>query len=88
VRNGTAKMLTLFCSGSSEYAPNALLHPWQLEAIDRNSGSFAASAPVTDTALNHALWASWQQGLKNGLPCRQCCRRYACCWSVTTCKGI
>jgi len=71
VRNGTAKLLTLFCPGSGELrakgvtaAPNAVLHPWLQQELTAVLNQLPA-APVTDAARNHAAWEVWQRGLKN-----------------------
>ncbi|RJG04513.1 transposase [Noviherbaspirillum sedimenti] len=69
VRNGTAKLLTLFCPGSGELrargvfrAPNAVLHPWLQQELTAILSQLAPPAPVT--RANHAMWESWQQGLQ------------------------
>ena len=70
MRNGTAKLLTLYCPSSGELrakgvtaASNAVLNPWlqqELTAVlDR------LPVPVTDAAANHGAWAQWQRELKN-----------------------
>jgi hypothetical protein len=68
-RNGTAKLLTLFCPDSGEVrakgvttSANAVLHPWlqhELESI------LSRLPPVSmmSEQTNHALWESWQLGL-------------------------
>lgn len=71
VRNGTAKLLTLFCPSSGELrargvtaAPNAVLHPWLQQELTAVLARLPAAAPVTDHARNHAAWQVWQQALK------------------------
>jgi len=71
VRNGTAKLLTLFCPHSGELrakgvtaAPNAVLHPWLQQELTVVLDQLPAPAPVTDAARNHGAWEAWQQGLK------------------------
>ena len=71
VRNGTAKLLTLFCPNSGELrakgvtaAPNAVLHPWLQQELTAVLDRLPAAAPVTDAAGNHAAWEQWQRGLK------------------------
>jgi transposase len=69
VRNGTAKLLTLFCPNSGEVrakgvtaAPNAMLHPWLQQELTAVLDQLP-SAPVTNAVGDHAVWESWQQGL-------------------------
>jgi hypothetical protein len=69
VRNGTAKLLTLFHPASGQVrvkgvasCTNAILHPWlegELTAV------LAALPPATPLApeANRAAWAAWQAGL-------------------------
>jgi transposase len=69
VRDGTAKLLTLFHPASGQVrvkgvtsCTNAVLHPWlqgELTAV------LAALSPPTplDPAANRAAWAAWQAGL-------------------------
>jgi transposase len=71
VRNGTAKLLTLFCPGSGEvrargvtHATNAVLHPWLQQELAAILQRLPQSLPVTDIGLNHVKWESWQQGLQ------------------------
>ena len=71
VRNGTAKLLTLFCPGSGELrakgvtaAPNAVLHPWLQQELTAVLDQLPAAPPVTDAADNHGAWEPWQRGLK------------------------
>ncbi|MEO6320702.1 MAG: hypothetical protein ABIO73_08870, partial [Polaromonas sp.] len=70
VRNGTAKLLTLFCPGSGQLramcvtaAPNAVLHPWLQQELTAALDHLPAVRAV-DAARNHAVWEQWQQGLK------------------------
>ena len=70
VRNGTAKLLGLFCPNSGELrargvtaAPNAVLHPWLRQELTEVLDQLP-SAPVTDAADNHGAWEQWQRGLK------------------------
>lgn len=71
VRNGTAKLLTLFCPGSGEVrakgvtrAPNAVLHPWLQQELAAILDRLPQPLPVRDVGVNHAVWESWQQGLQ------------------------
>lgn len=69
VRNGTAKLLTLFCPSSGEVrakgvttAPNAVLHPWLQQELTAVLDQLPP-VPATDAVGDHAVWESWQQGL-------------------------
>jgi hypothetical protein len=69
VRNGTAKLLTLFCPNSGEVrakgvttAPNAVLHPWLQQELTAVLDQLPP-VPVTNAVGDHAAWESWQQGL-------------------------
>ncbi|CDS49827.1 Mobile element protein [Polaromonas sp. CG9_12] len=71
VRNGTAKLLTLFCPGSGEVrakgviaAPNVVLHPWLQQELTAVLDQLPPAAPVTDVVRSHAAWEQWQHGLK------------------------
>lgn len=70
VRNGTAKLLTLFCPRSGELrakgvtaTPNAVLHPWLQEELTAALDHLPQLAPVS-AVVNHGIWESWQEGLK------------------------
>jgi hypothetical protein len=72
IRNGTAKLMTLFHPATGEVrvkgvrsCANAVLHPWlkqELEAILESMPSEAArrSLPAEESRL---VWRSWQEGL-------------------------
>ena len=69
IRNGTAKMLTLFHPGDGELhvkgvtsATNAILHPWLKERCAALLSTLPAPIPC-DVATQTALWQRWQQGL-------------------------
>ena len=69
VRNGTAKMLTLFHPHDGElrvqgvtHATNAVLHPWLKEQCAAILSTLPVPAPG-DAATQMALWQRWQQGL-------------------------
>ena len=74
VRNGKAKLLTLFCPSSGELrakgvsaAPKVVLHPWLQQELTGLLDRLPAAPPVTDAvdaADNHAAWEQWQHGLK------------------------
>ena len=69
VRNGTAKLLTLFCPSSGELrakgitgCPNTVLHPWlktQLTNILRE----LPPIPILKPEINRQQWREWQAGL-------------------------
>jgi hypothetical protein len=69
IRNGTAKMLTLFHPATGELrvkgvtqSTNAILHPWVQEQI----GEVLKSLPektLLDEETNRKLWTVWQSGL-------------------------
>lgn len=69
IRNGTAKMLTLFHPATGQlrvkgvtHSTNAVLHPWVkeqvLEILKR-----LPEKPQLDEATNRQLWTVWQKGL-------------------------
>lgn len=71
VRNGTAKLVTLFCPRSGELrakgvatTSNAVLHPWLRQELTVILDRLPKAAAVTDAA-NHKQWEAWQQGLKS-----------------------
>jgi hypothetical protein len=71
IRNGTAKLLTLFHPATGRVrvkgvrsCPNAVLHPWieeQLEAILKDLP--LPREHVVSPQENRASWESWQEGL-------------------------
>ena len=74
VRNGKAKLLSLFCPNSGELrardvtaAPNVVLHPLLQQELIAVLDQLppAPVTDVTDVSRNHAAWEAWQQGLKN-----------------------
>ena len=69
LRNGTAKLLTLFQPKTGEVrvkgvtsTKNAVLHPWLKEELTRILAALPPTATL-DSELNRALWEVWQQGL-------------------------
>ena len=69
IRNGTAKMLTLFHPSDGELrikgvtsATNAVLHPWLKEQCAAILSTLPAPVPG-DEATRIVLWQRWQQGL-------------------------
>lgn len=69
IRNGTAKMLTLFHPASGEVhvqgvtsSSNAVIHPWLKETLTQILDSLP-EAPTLHPETNRALWRFWQAGL-------------------------
>ncbi len=70
VRDGTAKLLTLFHPGSGEVrargvtsCPNVVLHAWLQEELSAILATLSPK-PVLDGVTNGELWKSWQQDLQ------------------------
>jgi hypothetical protein len=69
VRNGTAKMLTLFHPATGQVrvkgvtrSTNAILHPWIKEQVTEILNSLPEK-PIFDEDKNRQVWEAWQQGL-------------------------
>lgn len=69
VRNGTAKLLTLFHPADGRVrvkgvtrCPNAILHPWLKEELAAILNTLP-EAPQPDPETNRSLWQQWQEGL-------------------------
>jgi len=70
VRDGTAKMLTLFHPSSGEVrgrgvtrSPNVVLHAWLKEELLAILATMSPK-PVLERSANRELWKSWQQDLQ------------------------
>jgi hypothetical protein len=70
VRNGTAKVLTLFHPadgrvrvGGVTSCPNSVLHPWLKRELTAILAALPQPAPLAEEALRPA-WERWQQGLQ------------------------
>jgi DDE superfamily endonuclease len=70
VRNGTAKLLTLFHPATGEVrvkgvtsCTNQVLHPWLQEQLTAILARLPAPAAALSPAGNRAAWAAWQAGL-------------------------
>jgi len=70
VREGTAKLLTLFHPGSGEVrakgvrsCPNAVLHSWLKEELSAVLEAMSPR-PLLEEEVNRAWWRSWQQELR------------------------
>jgi hypothetical protein len=70
IRNGTAKLMTLFHPASGQVrakgvtsCPNSILHPWL--QIELSAIVAALPVPTTemDPAIIHEMWAEWYEGL-------------------------
>ena len=71
VRNGTAKLLTLFEPATGQLrvrgvtsTKNAVLPPWLKEQLAAILVTLPPAPPVTDDAANLLLWGRWQRGLR------------------------
>lgn len=69
IRNGTAKILTLFHPASGAVrvkgvtsSANIILHPWLKEQLAEILGSLPEK-PKLEPEANRRLWHSWQEGL-------------------------
>jgi hypothetical protein len=69
IRNGTAKMLTLFHPVTGEVrvkgvtqSTNAILHPWVKEQIEEILKTLPEK-PLLDEETDRQLWKEWQSGL-------------------------
>ncbi|MCI0398398.1 MAG: transposase [Chloroflexi bacterium] len=70
IRNGTAKMLTLFhpatghvCVRGVTHCPNAVLHPWLKRHLTQILADLPEPFPQLDPASQRQLWTQWQVGL-------------------------
>lgn len=71
IRNGTAKLLTLFEPSTGRLrvkgvtsTTNAVLHPWLKEQLAAILDRLPPAPPVEDDAANLLLWRRWQRGLR------------------------
>ena len=69
IRNGTAKMLTLFHPATGKVrvkgvtqSTNAILHPWLKEQVEEIVKTLPEK-PILDEETNRQAWKAWQQGL-------------------------
>jgi len=70
IRNGTAKLLTLFCPSSGEVrakgvttCPNTVLHPWLKIELTKVLAGLPLATSLEPNA-NREQWHSWQEGLQ------------------------
>jgi hypothetical protein len=75
VRNGTAKLLTLFHPSDGQVrvkgvtsCPNAVLHPWLKQQLSDILAEQPAAGQDLDPRTNRDLWESWCEGLDNPPP--------------------
>jgi hypothetical protein len=75
VRNGTAKLLTLFHPSDGQVrvkgvtrCPNTVLHPWLQQELSDVLANLPAPTKDLDPQTNRELWESWCEGLDNPLP--------------------
>jgi hypothetical protein len=69
IRNGTAKMLTLFHPASGAVrvkgvtqSTNAILHPWIKQQVEEILKTLPEK-PILDEETNRQAWKTWQHGL-------------------------
>lgn len=69
IRNGTAKMLTLFHPATGKVrvkgvtqSTNAILHPWFKEQLSEILKAMP-DMPQIDPQINQEIWTAWQKGL-------------------------
>lgn len=74
IRNGTAKLLTLFHPATGEVrvkgvtsCTNAVLHPWLKEQLTDLLNSLPEK-PTLDPETNRVAWLVWQDALSNPIP--------------------
>jgi hypothetical protein len=70
IRNGTAKMLTLFHPATGRVrvkgvtsTTNLVLHGWLKQELNAILAALPEPCPLLDRQANRAIWESWQQGL-------------------------
>lgn len=69
IRNGTAKLMTLFCPSSGEVraegvttCPNTVLHPWLKAELTKILKTLPLVGRL-EPELNREQWRCWQEGL-------------------------
>jgi hypothetical protein len=69
IRNGTAKLLTLFHPATGQvrvkgvtHSTNAVLHPWVKEQVSEILKTLPEK-PLLDEVTNRQAWTAWQAGL-------------------------
>ena len=70
IRNGTAKLMTLFHPASGYVrakgvtnCPNIVLHPWLKQELTAILAALPTPEMGLDPAVMHSMWAEWYEGL-------------------------
>jgi hypothetical protein len=70
IRNGTAKLMTLFHPASGQVrakgvisCPNSILHPWLKQELSAILTAVPTSVPEDDPTVIRNAWAEWYEGL-------------------------
>jgi hypothetical protein len=70
IRNGTAKLMTLFHPASGQVrakgvtsCPNSVLHPWLKQELSAILAALPAPTTGVDPAIIRSTWAEWDEGL-------------------------
>ena len=70
MRQGTAKLLTLFHPADGQvrvqgvtHCPNAVLHPWLKNELSAILAQLPPAAQALDVLTTQQMWRRWQQGL-------------------------
>lgn len=94
VRNGTAKLLTLFHPSTGQVrvkgvtnCPNTVLHPWLKQELSAILDELPPPVGELDPETHRALWERWCAGLDQppSLPdAPKVCHPCGCCWFGTT----
>ncbi len=70
IRNGTAKLLTLFHPASGQVrakgvtsCPNSILHPWLKQELSAILATMPAPSQGMEPAVVRSIWAEWYKGL-------------------------
>jgi hypothetical protein len=72
VRNGTAKLLTLFHPADGQVrahgvtrCPNTVLHPWLIQELSAILATLPEPDPASEPERVRAAWATWSAGLSH-----------------------
>jgi transposase len=75
IRNGTAKIMTLFHPGSGQVrlkgtsrTTNAILHTWMTGELEAILAQLPDKDPLPDPVAHRAEWERWQEGLTQHFP--------------------
>lgn len=79
IRNGTAKLLTLFHPKDGQLkvkgvssCPNSILHPWLKEQLSAILARLPAAMVELDASQTRRMWERWQAGLSVRFTLPQC----------------